>query len=272
MDATLRFRSYDGASLEGTYESGDHRTTDTVVVLVHGITSSRDEFGLFSGLANHLANEGGSSFRFDYRCHGKNAWPMETMTLSGIVNDIEAAATVAVERAGVSRVQVVGMSFGGGLSAFWAATTEMPVVSIVLLAPVIDYEEDILGQHGALVEGQLSNKAAALLEREGYLEMEGFRYGRALINEARFISGIEGLRRLRCRSLIVHGDADSVVPYASSQRFARLHDRCELVNVPGTDHGFGVGEDEDLSTPETKEKHREVFGIVSRFLRRTSSP
>lgn len=271
METTFQFRSYDGTPLEGTYTTGG-AASDAVVILVHGITSSRDEFGLFSGLAAHLANEGLPSFRFDYRCHGKSDRPMEAMTLSGIVNDVESAAALSLRQAGVLCAHVVGMSFGGGLSAFWAATTEITVRSVVMLAPVVDYEEDVLGQHGAILDGKLTENAARLLQRQGYLELDGIRYGSALLNELRFISGKAGLRQLRCASLIIHGDADSIVPYSSSQRFAVMHERCELVNVPGTDHGFGVGDDEDLSSPATKEKHREVFAMVSRFLARTSRP
>ncbi|MCH8270576.1 MAG: alpha/beta fold hydrolase [Planctomycetes bacterium] len=269
METTLRFRSFDGTPLEGTYAASDARS-DAVVILVHGITSSRDEFGLFSGLAGHLAKEGVPSFRFDYRCHGQSDRPMEKMTLSGIVNDLESAAVLGLAQAGASRTHVVGMSFGGGLSAFWAATTEVAVSSVVMLAPVIDYREDVLGQHGAIVDDKLSNDATELLRDEGFVEMDGIHYGPALLNELRFISGVEGLRRLKCDSLIIHGDADSIVPYASSERFVTLNDRCQLVNIPGTDHGFGVGDDEDLSSPETKEKHREVFGIISQFLQKTA--
>ena len=269
MEITLQFRSYDGTPLEGTYTDGG-AASSAVVILVHGITSSRDEFGLFSGLAAHLASEGVPSLRFDYRCHGKGDRPIEAMTLSGIVNDIESAAALGLRQAGASKTHIVGMSFGGGLSAFWAATSEIAVRSVVMLAPVIDYEEDVLGQHGAVVDGKLTKDAARQLQQQGYLEMDGIRYGAALINELRFISGLEGLRRMTCESLIIHGDADSIVPYASSERFAQMYERCELVNVPGTDHGFGVGDDDDLSSPETKEKHREVFGIISRSIERTS--
>ena len=264
METNFRFRSFDGTALEGTYVSA-HPASDAVVILVHGITSSRDELGLFSGLASHLASKGVPSFRFDYRCHGKSNRPMEAMTLAGIVNDIESAAALGLAQARASRVHVVGMSFGGGLVAFWAATTAMAVSSVVMLAPVIDYEEDVLGQPGAIVDGKLIEEAGDQLSEKGFLEMDGIRYGPALLNELRFISGVEGLRRLKCDSLILHGDADSVVPYASSERFVTLNDRCQLVNISGTDHGFGVGDDEDLSSPETKEKHREVFGIISLF-------
>ena len=265
MESSLRFQSYDGTALEGTY-SGDRRKSDIVAVMVHGITSSRDEYGLFSGLAEYLASRGTPSVRFDYRCHGKSKQPMESMILSGIVNDIEAAARLGLEESNASQVCVVGMSFGGGLSAYWAAVTNVAVRGVVMLAPVIDYEEDVLGQYGALVEGKLSKEAAGTLQRQGFVEMDGIRYGPALVNELRFISGAEGLRRLACESLIVHGDADSIVPFSSSERFARIHERCELVNVPGTDHGFGVEGDEELSSPETKEKHREVWSTISRFV------
>ena len=264
METHHDFRSYDGTVLEGTLVKGEG-TKDGVVLLVHGISSSRDELGLFSGLAAHLMGEGMSSFRFDYRCHGVNDQPMESLTLSGVVNDIEAAARCAMGQTGTSKVHVVGMSFGGGLSAYWAATTTLSVSSVVMLAPVIDYEEDILGQHGMLLDGVLVYPAWQLLQEQHFLEADGFRYGAALLNELRYINGIEGLRRLGLDSLIIHGDADTVVPYASSKRFVSLSPNCRLINITGTDHGFGVGDDEDLSSPETKAKHREVYRIISDF-------
>ena len=121
-------------------------------------------------------------------------------------------------------------SFGGGLSAFWAATTSTPVASVVMLAPVIDYVEDVLGQHGAIEDGKLSKSHAKSLAENGFIEMDGFPYGAPLVNEVPFISGIEGLRRLTRPSLIIHGDADSIVPYESSKRFVKLNRRCRLVN------------------------------------------
>ncbi len=269
METQHHFRSYDGTVLEGTLEKGD-TLGDSVVLLVHGITSSRDEFGLFSDFAEHLAQEAIPSFRFDYRCHGVNEQPMESLTLSGIVNDIEAAAACALTLTLATRIHVVGMSFGGGLAAFWAATTNTAVSSVVMMAPVIDYEEDVIGQHGLLSNGVLNENAQSLLQDQGFLETDGVRYGPALLNEVRYISGIEGIRRLKCASLIVHGDADTVVPFESSERFVSLNPRCQLVNIPGTDHGFGVAEDEDLSSPATKAKQQGVFRIVSEFFEGTS--
>lgn len=269
METQHHFRSYDGTMLEGTLAQSKN-SSNTVILLVHGIMSSRDEFGLFSGFANYFAQQHTPSFRFDYRCHGVNEQPMESLTLSGIVNDIEAAATYVLAQTGAANIHVVSMSFGGGLSAFWAAKTKNPVSSVVMLAPVIDYEEDVIGQHGLLVDGVLNKHAQNLLQEQGFLETDGICYGVPLVNELRYISGIEGLQRLRCKSLIIHGDADTIVPYASSKRFAKLNPRCQLVNIPGTDHGFGAEDDEDLSSPETKANHQVVFQLVSEFFERVS--
>lgn len=267
MESKHQFFSYDDTELEGTL-TPCQSTHDTLVLMVHGITSSRDEFGLFSGLAAKLAQEGFPSFRFDYRCHGISSTPMEQMTLAGIVNDIEAAANCSMNITKKTNVLVVGMSFGGGLSAYWAVCTSRSVHGIVMFAPVIDYEEDILGKD-TVADGVITKQPYKdELEAKGFVEVEGFHYGRALLNEIPYINGIEGIKRASCDLLIVHGDADSVVPYDSSERFAKLNNRCQLVNIAGTDHGFGVAGDEDLTWPETKAKHNEVFQLVTDFVSR----
>src|SRR5215213_5586670 len=197
MESKHRFTSYDGTELEGTLTSSQS-TRDALVLMVHGITSSRDEFGLFSGLAASLAQENVQSFRFDYRCHGASTTPIEQMTLAGIVNDIEAAADCSMDLTNKSSVFVVGMSFGGGLSAFWAASTPRRVHGVVMFAPVIDYENDTLGKDG-VVDGVITKlRYRDELDANGFVEIEGVRYGRALLNEMPFINGIEGIKRANC--------------------------------------------------------------------------
>lgn len=264
MKNQIEFRSFDGTPLRGSF-SGNPTTNESPVLMVHGITSNREEFGLFTDFADFLSKKGIPSFRFDYRSHGASKLPLESMTLSGIVNDIEAAASCALGHFGSPMINIVGMSFGGGVSAYWAAQTKLPISSVSLWAPVIDYLEDIVGQHGLLSNGVLDEPSQKSLQNQGYLETDDIRYGAALINELQFISGIEGISQLKCNSLIVHGDADSIVPFSSSEKFVKLNSKCRLVNIHGTDHGFGVEGDEDLTTSQTKARHFEVYKIVYRF-------
>jgi hypothetical protein len=252
-ETTHSFASYDGTKLEGTLALPAGNSTK-LALLVHGIMSSRDELGLFSGMAEHLAMQ------------AVNPQSMPKMTLAGIVNDIHAAYLCASKLTRPSAIHPIGMSFGGGVTAFWAATAGVNVDSVVLLAPVIDYQEDILGQHGLLEKGRISESASASLAKNAYVETDEIAYGPALINELPHINGIRGLGDLKCPAVILHGDADSIVPYSLSMKFAEQHTQCRLVNIAGTDHGFGVPGDEDLTSLETKERHAEVFEIISQFL------
>lgn len=264
MEKQIDFRSFDGTPLQGTC-SGHPMSKESIVLMVHGITSNREELGLFSDFATFLAEKKIPSFRFDYRGHGASRLPMEALTLSGIVNDIEAAGNCAMEYFDSHTINIVGMSFGGGVSAYWAARTKLPVSSVSMWAPVIDYCEDVLGQHGLVSNGKLDEQSQKTLQNQGYLVIDDIRYGSALLNELEFISGIEGISQLKYNSLIVHGDADSIVPYSSSEKFVRLNPKCKLVNIHGTDHGFGVEGDDDLDTPETKARHLDVYKIVCQF-------
>lgn len=260
METDVRFRSYDGVALSGTLCTPEGETR-AAVLLVHGITSNRNEFGLYSGLAQHLADASIASFRFDYRAHGESTLPLHEMTLSGIVNDICAAYKEFTRAFAHPNVPfaVVGMSFGGGVSAVWAAKNGDKVNLVILLAPVLDYEHDILGQYGSLTEPGLSTALTERLAGKGYIDVDGISYGRALINELPLFSVKEDLKRLSCPALIIHGDLDSIVPYDLSREFVKHCQNCRLITISGTDHGFGVPADEDLTWPETKAHHRIVY-------------
>ena len=39
-------------------------------------------------------------------------------------------------------------------------------------------------------------------------------------------------------TLIVHGDADTIVPIEQSRKTAKLIPNCKLIEMPGEDHGF----------------------------------
>ena len=259
------FTSYDGTLLEGTL-CIPSSSSKQLALLVHGIMSSRDELGLYSGLAEYLLGHGISSFRFDYRCHGTNKQEIKKMTLAGIVNDIEAACNYACSEFSPNEIYPIGMSFGGGLTAFWSSVTKNKINAVIMLAPVIDYQEDILGQHGLIKNNKLSTKASKTLLRNGFIETDEIEYGEVLINEIPYINGINGLKSLQYNSLILHGDNDSIVPYSQSEKFVELSDKCKLINVIGTDHGFGIPGDEDLTWPETKNRHSEVYQIITNFI------
>ncbi|MBX2980268.1 MAG: alpha/beta fold hydrolase [Flavobacteriales bacterium] len=268
-EETIKFSSYDGYKLEGTMQRAAKEKA--ALLFVHGITSSRDELGFHSDYANYLAENGVSSFRFDYRFHGVHETTLEELTLSGIVNDVSAAYTALAEgvKRSTKRFFLVGTSFGGGLAAYWVDTTRQEQIrKVILNAPVLNYQNDVLERNKLVTEKGLTPAAVRQLDKHGFLKSSGIRFGRALINELPYVNGIQALSNLGSRVVIFHGSDDEDVPLTSSKKHKSPKTRLEIIK--GVGHGFGIEIDEDLNHPETKLIHRGIYktalGIIEESL------
>lgn len=267
----IKFKSYDGSELTGTIQKANKEKA--ALVFVHGITSSKDELGFHSDYAKFLSEHGVTSLRFDYRFHGgKNEGnpKLEHLSLCGIVNDID-AAFISLKKNVDSKTKaffIVGTSFGGGLSAYWVdSTNKKEIRKVILNAPVISYENDVLERNQLVEDGLLSDKAQKQLKNKGFVESSDIRFGRGLINELKYINGINALQNLRSRVVIFHGDEDDDVPLTSSQKYKSPDTQLEI--IPRVGHGFGVEDDDDLDFPETKAIHRRIYEKALKIIEAT---
>ncbi len=257
----IKFKSYDGYELTGTLLKADNEKA--ALVFVHGITSSKDELGFHSDYAKFLSENGVTTLRFDYRFHGgKNEGnqKLENLSLCGILNDIDAAFE-ALKRNTDRKTKaffIVGTSFGGGLSAYWVdSTNKTEIKKVILNAPVINYENDVLERNKLIANGLLSDKAQKQLKSKGFVKSSDIHFGRGLINELKYVNGINALQNLGRRVVIFHGNDDEDVPLTSSKKYKSSQTQLEI--IPKVGHGFGVEDDEDLDFPETKLIHRNIY-------------
>ena len=254
----IKFKSYDGYELEGTLLKADKEKA--ALLFVHGITSSRDELGFHSDYAKYLSDNGISTLRFDYRFHGVNESKLENLSLCGIVNDIDAAFNALKTNIDnkTKSFFIVGTSFGGGLSAFWVdKNNKSEIRKVILNAPVINYENDVLERNDLISDGLLSEKAQKELKKKGFVNSSDIHFGRGLINELKYVNGISAIQNLGSKVVIFHGDEDEDVPLDSTKKYKANSTGLEIIK--GVGHGFGVEDDEDLDFPETKEIHRGIY-------------
>lgn len=260
-ESIIKFKSYDGYELAGTLLKANKEKA--ALVFVHGITSSKDELGFHSDFAKFLSENRVTTLRFDYRFHGgKNEGnqKLENLSLCGIVNDIDAAFSALKSNVDSKTKSffIVGTSFGGGLSAYWVdSTNKTEIKKVILNAPVISYENDVLERNKLLTNGLLSDKAQKQLKSKGFVKSSGIHFGRGLINELKYVNGINALQNLGSRVVIFHGNEDEDVPLTSSKKYKSSQTQLEI--IPKVGHGFGVEDDEDLDFPETKAIHRGIY-------------
>ena len=175
-------------------------------------------------------------------------------SLSGIVNDIDAAFQHMNNLIGQEIPKyVLATSFGGGLSAYWAARNSNSIKLLFLCCPVINYEDDLLRNIGpwkdALAKGDSLYYGEIKIERP-------------LINELPYINGIQTLSNPPFKVIIFHGDNDNDVPISSSEAFPK----CDLIVIKGAGHGFGVPGDDDLTSPRTKANHRFIYSKIKKAM------
>jgi len=243
------YPSVDGVTLRATWHPADG---EAAVVMAHGITGERDEGGLFSEMAERLGAVGVSSLRFDFRAHGASGGAQEEMTVNGEIMDF-AASLAWLSRQRPARPAFVAASFGA-VSVCQMARLFRDLPALVLLNPVLDPRRTFLEPETDWPRASFNSAGFAHLEEHGFLWLDGrFKIGRQLAHDLGIYRPYERFQGMRAPVLIIHGDADTCVPYAVSAEAAQANPNIELVTVPGADHGFGRPHERQLVLDKTME-------------------
>jgi len=253
LEQAVTFRSPDGLLLAGSLLRPSGAPLG-IAVLVHGGGVSREEGGFFTRLAHGLAEAGVASLRFDFRAHGESQGRMEDLTIAGILGDIRTAASHAASAVGTDAMVLVGASFGGGISALFAARHPEQVRGLVLFNPLLDYKNRFIDQKPYWHDDQIDEEAGRRLAEDGYLEHSPtFRLGRPLLNEVFYLRPDRELGAVTAPALIVHGTKDTFIPVDSSRAaIGRFGGEARLVTVDGAQHGIAVHDDPTYADPQTQ--------------------
>ena len=265
-ESAVRLRTLDGLHLAGTLTlpgtSADHG-----VVLVHGGGVTREEGGFFSRLAAGLGDAGVASLRYDLRGHGESEGHQEDSPLTAHLNDIRVALDYLLA-AGLSRVSLLGASFGGGLVAYYAASGPGRLTRVVLFNPLLDYKNRFIDQKPYWSDDRLDDDAARQLSDSGYIaHSPAFKLGRGLLNEVFWFCPRRVLGAITAPVLIVHGTKDTFVPVESSREaLPLLNAEHRLVEIEGSQHGFAVHDDPGYLNPQSQQWQASVIRTTAQWL------
>ena len=251
----VKFESLNSLKLHGTLTTPAADAAG-LILMVHGITSDRSEWGIFDMVAEEVAKEGIASLRFDFRGHGDSSLKEELITLAGIMSDVTAAWQELERLAGKAdmRRYVLGSSFGGGL-AYAAASRDGRFDRAFLIAPVFDYLADI---------DHCAPKWRSDLKRKDHFKYNHMTLGRALANEALYLDPLAGPA---VPTTIFHGTKDTDVAIDLSRAVAARHPGIELVEMKGAGHVMNVPEDYDFENEKSWDYIRSVVGDIRKAVR-----
>jgi uncharacterized protein len=185
-----------------------------IVIVFNGNAGNRSHR---APLARHLADAGFGCVLVDYRGYGGNPGaPSER----GLIEDARAVIAALKADTALVRARVVyfGESLGSGVAVQLAV--ESPPAALVLRSPFTSIA-DVAAHH------------------YWFLPVRRLLWDR--------FDSLSRIGRVRCPLLVVAGDRDGVVPFASSERlFAAANQPKQFVRVSGADHN-----DDDLVAGES---------------------
>jgi pimeloyl-ACP methyl ester carboxylesterase len=235
----ITFTNSRGDKLSGVLHRPETNAPRGAVILCHGMESNKYSEKLVF-LGRELAQRDILTLRFDFSCAGESDGRFEDITYSGEVEDLK-AAYVLVGHYNNGKTAIFGSSMGGTVALMFAAQ-EPTVSALVTLAAPLHPE-------------MFPNRMLSLAEIEGWRERgfilyNGRRLNVALLAELESIDVPACARTITCPVLILHGDADDVVPVEEAYELHRcLANSNELSILKGADHR--------LSNPE---KMRRALG------------
>ena len=214
------------------------------VIICHGFTSDQSKTKPY---ALRLAEEGYASFTFDFIGGGFKTvsdGEMTDMTVLTEVEDLKAVIGAVSGRPALDmdRLVLMGCSQGGFVSGLTAAALPEKTDRLIMMYPALCIPDD--ARRGSMQILRFDPDNIPEFLEAGNLKLSG-EYAKCMLD----VDAVNEVTKYDGKVLIVHGDADAVVPYHYAEdAFAAYCKRrggekdVKLVRIPGAPHGF-TGDD-----------------------------
>ena len=221
-------RNAQGERLDVSYQAGvatSPGVPEAIVVIAHGVTAHKDR-PLLIALAEALSEAGLASLRVSFAGNGESEGRFEEAVPSKEVGDLGSVVD-ALTAWGVTTIAYAGHSMGGAVGVM-RASVDPRINCLVSLAGMVHVDAFMRAQFGQLTPG------APMLDKPECP------WSPNLADDAARIGSVTAQAALiRVPWLLVHGDADELVPVQDAlDARAAAGGRPELVTLPGIDHRF----------------------------------
>lgn len=209
------------------------------VIMVHGITVDKNEGGIFVRTAKKLCKSGFVVLRFDFRSHGESEGNSLDLSIAGELSDLEASIEF-MKSLGFERIGLLAASFGGPISISYAAHKK-DIECMILWNPILDYKSIFFEPKTQWGRKYFSKEKMKEMDKTGkiFIGSKKFAVEKKLFEEMKKINIPKIMRKIKCPTLIIHGNKDTYVPYEDSRKYYGLISAfSKLEIIKNAEHGF----------------------------------
>lgn len=267
MNKKCTFKTVDGFSISATHTVSDG--AEGVVLWLHGITVDKNEYlGFFEDGAEYLEKKGVDSLRIDFRGHGQSSGSSLDFSVAGQMLDLEVALDylICYYQNPKLKIYVVACSFGAPPAIFMATRRNM-FRKLVLIAPVLSYKRTFLEPETKWAKEIFNEKTLLKAAKTNRLYINPkFPISMRLIEEMVLTKPEIALCELRQPTIVIHGDADSMVPFNVSKSTVKRARCAKLKRFRHMDHGFNDADDEKGTAERSVKNKQRMFKIIERHV------
>lgn len=249
MTKKVYFKTQDNLKLCGIW-SIPNKKTNKAIILAHGLNADKDEGGVFIKLANALAGEGFSVFRFDFRGRGESEGTADDVSTKNEVVDLGAAFDF-VRQSGYRTIGLLGASFGGASSTLYVADNPNKIRWLCLWSPGLNNRHVII--RIAILEFLKRTRGLKKGKVKNFKGKRNLIFGKKILKEMITITPYKHLSKIKIPTMIIHGNNDSKVPYKDSKKYVKLLEKGKLLTIKNGQHGFHGKRESKIAIEETME-------------------
>lgn len=230
MEQVIHFYNHQEEKLTGTLHRPDEPAGGGVV-FSHCFTCSRHT-RIIRKICGELSTAGFWALRFDFSGNGQSEGEFEASNYSKQVREMKIAAGVLADK-GARRIGLAGHSMGAVIAVLTAA--EMNVAKAVCALAGRLSGLDIAHFFSKSQLKELQDSGSISFSSRG----RSLKLSTTFFSDAKNYNLSETLKNLQIPILVVHGDADEIVPVRDAYLAKTFNpDQTELAVIPGADHMF----------------------------------
>lgn len=240
-----------------------------IILWLHGITVNKDEYlNFFSDGVKYLYDKGFDSLRFDFRGHGESSGTSLDFSIVGQMLDVDSVMEylIGYYKKKSCTINIVGCSFGAPPAIYTAINYKKYINKIILISPVISYRDTFLESRTEWAKSIFNNKTLSDLKKKKKLFFdENFPISYRLVEEMKIIEPELSINNVIQSIILIHGDADSMVPYDVSRSVSEKNKNIKFISIKGMDHGFMDENDEEGISKKSLHNKIHIYKIIEKY-------